>query len=141
MTDKIVVLVTAGNADEAKRIARALVEQRLAACVNLMNPVESVYRWEGKVAEDAEVLLVVKTSRALFGEVRRVVEQLHSYHVPEVICLPIIDGSPNYLNWLAESLMDPDGSPLTFPVEREKVRGKGKKKPVPGGKPGRGKKK
>ena len=139
MTDKIVVLVTAGNAGEAKRIARALVEQRLAACVNLMNPVESVYRWEGKVAEDAEVLLVVKTSRALFGEVRRVVEQLHSYHVPEVICLPIIDGSPNYLNWLSDSLKNPDGPALNFPAQKERAPGKGKGKPVSRRKPGKGK--
>ena len=119
MTDKIVVLVTTGNAEEAKRIARALVEQRLAACVNLLNPVESVYRWEGKVAEDAEVLLVVKTSRALFGAVRSLVESLHSYHVPEVICLPIIDGSPNYLNWLSDSLGDEQGEAIPFPHDEK----------------------
>lgn len=104
MTDKIVILITAGNMDEASKIAHALVERKLAACVNLIDPIRSVYRWEGKVAEDSEVLLVVKSSRELFDEVRRAVEELHSYHVPELICLPIIDGSPNYLNWLTESL-------------------------------------
>ncbi len=121
MTDKIVILITAGSSEEAGKIARALVEQKLAACVNLIDPIRSVYRWEGKVAEDGEVLLIIKSSRELFDEVRRVVEQMHSYQVPELICLPVIDGSPNYLNWLTESLKSPGSetsTTLEFPGEK-----------------------
>ena len=121
MTDKIIILITAGSSEEAGKIARSLVEQKLAACVNLIDPIRSVYRWEGKVTEDGEALLIVKSSRELFDEVQRVVEQMHSYQVPELICLPIIDGSPNYLNWLTESLKSPGSEPnstLEFPGEK-----------------------
>ena len=111
-------------------MARALIEERLAACVNRVRSVQSVYRWEGDVTEDAEVLLVVKTSRSLFPEVRRAVESLHSYHVPEVICLPIIDGSPNYLNWLADSLKEADSDAIPFPAGKKKAGRKGKSKPA-----------
>ncbi len=104
MTDKVVVLVTCGSNEEAERIARALVEARLAACVNILGPVRSIYRWEGKLNDDQEVLLLIKTSRSLFDPVRHAVEKAHSYEVPEVICLPIIDGAPNYLDWLADSV-------------------------------------
>ncbi len=107
MTDKVVVLVTCGSNEEAERIARALVEARLAACVNILGPVRSIYRWEGKLNDDQEVLLLIKTSRALFDQVRHTVEKAHSYEVPEVICLPIIDGAPNYLNWLTDSVSEP----------------------------------
>ena len=106
MTDKVVVLVICGSNEEAERNARALVEARLAACVNILGPVRSIYRWEGKLNDDQEVLLLIKTSRALFDQVRRTVEKAHSYEVPEVICLPIIDGAPNYLNWLADSVAE-----------------------------------
>ncbi len=107
MTDKVVVLVTCGSNEEAERIARALVEARLAACVNILGPVRSIYRWEGKLNDDKEVLLLIKTSRSLFDQVRHAVEKAHSYEVPEVICLPIIDGAPNYLNWLTDSVSEP----------------------------------
>ncbi len=106
MTDKVVVLVTCGSDEEAERIARALVEARLAACVNILGSVRSIYRWEEKLNDDQEVLLLIKTSRSLFDQVRRTVEKAHSYEVPEVICLPIIDGAPNYLNWLADSVAE-----------------------------------
>jgi len=119
MTDKVVVLVTAGSAEEGRRIGRALVDQQLAACVNVSSPVRSLYRWKGKVADDQEVLLVIKTSRELFDRVRREVERLHSYQVPEVLCLPVIDGAPNYLNWLAESV---GGPAPTEPKERAGAR-------------------
>ena len=79
MTDKIVVLVTASGVRQAKKIARALVEGRLAACVNLVSPVVSVYRWEGKLSEDRECLLVIKSTREQFDAVRACVERLHSY--------------------------------------------------------------
>ncbi len=104
MTDKIVVLVTCSSGEEASRIAQALVQERLAACVNISSPIRSVYRWQGEVLDEPEVLLIIKTVRALFDSVRRTVEKLHSYQVPEVICLPIIDGAPNYLNWLGAAV-------------------------------------
>ena len=103
MTDKIVVLVTTNGVRQAKKIARVLVEEKLAACANLITTVRSIYRWEGKVTEESECLMIIKTTRARFEEVRACVERLHSYSVPEVIALPIIDGSSNYLNWVAEA--------------------------------------
>ncbi len=114
MTDKVVVFVTCGSASEAGRIARALVEERLAACVSISSPIRSVYRWGGKLCDDREVLLVIKTSRDLFDPVRRAVEKLHSYQVPEVICLPVIDAAPNYLNWLTGELGGA-ATPVTAP--------------------------
>lgn len=104
MTDKVVVLVTASDLEECRKIARALVEKRLAACVNISAPVQSIYRWEGKVADEQEYMMMIKTSRRLFGELQSEIGHLHSYGTPEIICLPIIEGSTNYLNWLAESL-------------------------------------
>lgn len=103
MTDKIVVLVTASGVRQAKKIARALIEGNLAACANLITPVRSIYRWQGKLTEGRECLLIIKTTRGRFDAVRACVERLHSYSVPEVIALPIVDGAPNYLNWIAES--------------------------------------
>jgi periplasmic divalent cation tolerance protein len=107
VTDKIVILVTAGNRREAKKIARALVEERLAACVNITLSVESVYRWKGKVTEDREYLLLIKSSRELFGEVQAAVRKRHSYTTPEIICLPIVDGSRDYLDWITDSVRHP----------------------------------
>ena len=102
MTDKVVVLVTAASLKEARKIARGLVEAHLAACVNVTPPVESIYRWQGKVENGRERLLVIKTAREIFTEVEEAVRKLHSYTNPEIICLPIIDGSREYLSWLAE---------------------------------------
>lgn len=105
MTDKVLVLVTCANTREAKRIARAAVEARLAACVNVLAaPVHSVYRWKGKVEQASEVLLLVKTSRTKLAALRAAVQRLHSYDVPEFIALPIAAGSPAYLHWLDECL-------------------------------------
>ena len=106
MTDKVVVYVTSGDTDESKKIARTLVEKRLAACVNLLPQVRSFYRWEGKIQDDPESLLVIKTSRSLFAAVRAEVERLHSYRVPEVLCVPILEGSPNYMAWLGDCLRE-----------------------------------
>ena len=107
MTDKIVILVTAGSLGEAKKIARHLVEERLAACVNITAPVQSLYRWKGKVTEDREFLMVIKSSRELFGEIQAAVRHLHSYTTPEIICLPIVDGSADYLAWITDSVRHP----------------------------------
>lgn len=104
MTDKIVLLTNCESADEAERLARALVEARLAACVNIVGGVRSVYRWKGAVETASEVMLVIKTSRELLPEAQALIEKLHSYELPEVIALSIVDGSERYLDWLAEGL-------------------------------------
>jgi periplasmic divalent cation tolerance protein len=96
----LVCLVTAPGVDEARRIGRALVEERLAACCNIVPRVESIYRWEGKVEEDLEALCIIKTRRELFGALRERVVELHGYDVPEVIALDVADGSRAYLEWL-----------------------------------------
>ena len=105
MTDKCLVLVTCANAVEARRIARAVVEARLAACVNILpGAVTSIYRWKGKVESARERLLLIKTSRKRLAKLQAVVERLHSYDVPEFIALPITAGSRAYLAWLEENL-------------------------------------
>ncbi len=109
MTDKIVVLVTASSLRESKKIAKHLVDARLAACVNITQPIQSIYRWQGKVTEDKEFLLVIKSSRELFEEIKAAVTKLHSYSNPEIICLPIIDGSQEYLQWNSDSVKQPKG--------------------------------
>ncbi len=107
MTDKIVVLSTCGSADLADRIARALVEKKLAACVNVIPAIRSIYRWKDAVEVDSEVLLVIKSSRALFDRLRAEIEKLHSYEVPEVVALPIVEGSEAYMHWLDRELAEP----------------------------------
>lgn len=97
------VFVTASNEDEAVRIAHGLVERKLAACVNIVRHMRSIYVWQGSVEDAGEVLLIVKSTQALFNELSQKVTELHSYEVPEVIALPIVDGSAAYLNWLHES--------------------------------------
>jgi periplasmic divalent cation tolerance protein len=101
--DAVVVLVTAGSADEAARIGRTLVDERLAACVNVVGPIRSIYRWEGAVEEAAEHLLVIKARRADLGALDARVRALHSYEVPEVLALPVAGGSARYLAWLDEA--------------------------------------
>jgi len=108
MTDKIVVLNTCASAEEAERLARALIDQRLAACVTVISPVRSFYRWEGAVTDTAEWLLVVKTSRPLFERLRTVLESTHSYELPEILALPVIEGSANYLSWMDGELQAAD---------------------------------
>jgi periplasmic divalent cation tolerance protein len=104
MTDKRIVLTTAVSEEEALKVARHLVERRLAACVNIVPQVASIYRWQDKVEEAREWLLIVKTTAAAFGQVREAIAELHSYELPECICLTIEDGSPAYLQWIAESV-------------------------------------
>lgn len=104
MTDKRIVLTAAGSKEEAGKIARTLVERRLAACVNILPQVASVYRWHGKIEEAAEWILIIKTTTLAFDEVRQAIQELHSYELPECICLAIDEGSQNYLQWIAESV-------------------------------------
>ena len=104
MTDKIVVLVNCSTSDEAKNIGKYLVEQRLAACVNIIPMMQSWYWWEDKVTQDNEVLIIIKTSRKKFSKLEKEGVRLHSYAVPEVVALQIVEGSSNYLNWIDSSL-------------------------------------
>lgn len=99
----IVVLVTAPQ-DKADALARALVEQRVAACVNLVGPIRSIYRWKGRVTEDPETLLVVKSTSDRYGELEAAVRALHSYSTPEIIALDVSRGSAPYLAWLSASV-------------------------------------
>jgi periplasmic divalent cation tolerance protein len=104
MQEFIVVYVTTGSPAEGERIARALVEEQLAACVNRSAPIQSVYRWQGKVEESQEELLIIKTRRELFPALDRRVRELHSYSVPEIIALPVLEGNAEYLRWLREQV-------------------------------------
>jgi periplasmic divalent cation tolerance protein len=104
MTDKRLVFTTAGSRDEAQKIARALVERKLAACVNIVPQIQSIYRWSEGVEEAEEWLLVIKTTAPAFGRVRDVIAELHSYDLPECICVGVEDGSAGYLKWIAESV-------------------------------------
>ncbi len=104
MTDKRAILTTAGSNEDAQKIARALVERSLAACVNITQPIESVYRWKGAVETAQEWLLIIKTTEAMFEAVRKAISELHSYELPECIMLSIEDGSAEYLNWIAENV-------------------------------------
>jgi periplasmic divalent cation tolerance protein len=105
MTDKIVVLVTCGSVEEGKRIGRALVEARLAACVNVVQaPIASIYRWKGRVDAATEFLMIIKSSRQRFPALQEAVKRLHSYEIPEIISLPIERGSRDYMAWLTLSV-------------------------------------
>jgi periplasmic divalent cation tolerance protein len=100
MSDKIVVLTTCASGEEAEKIARALVERRLAACVNVLPQARSFYRWKGALEDAAEWLLLIKSKRERFDQLRAALAALHSYEVPEIIALGVVDGSPAYLDWL-----------------------------------------
>ena len=99
-SDAIVVLMTAGSREEAVRLADMLVVSRLAACVQIMPEMESVYHWQGQVERAAEILLIAKTTRANFDELERAVRALHSYETPEIVAFPLTDASAPYLEWL-----------------------------------------
>ena len=98
----IIVFITAPTEEEAAKIAKALVEEKLAACVNIIKGIRSIYRWQGKIEDDPEVLMVVKTREDLFEKLADRVKELHSYEVPEVIAMPITKGSEAYLKWIGE---------------------------------------
>ena len=104
MTDSkyIIVYVTAKDLTEGRKIAAHLLERKLVACVNIVNGIESHYRWEGNLEQSAEVLLVIKTRKSLFSKVVKAVKEAHSYQVPEIIALPLIAGDKNYLDWIGK---------------------------------------
>jgi periplasmic divalent cation tolerance protein len=104
MTDKIVVFSTCASVEDAEKIARRLVEARVAACVNILPGVRSIYRWKGQIEDAAECLLVVKSSRGAMAALRAEIEKIHPYDVPEILALSVVDGSENYLNWLEAEL-------------------------------------
>lgn len=104
MTDKIVVFSTCASEEEAAKLARALVEERLAACVSVIPAVRSFYQWKGAIESSSECLLVIKSSRELFTQLRAALERMHSYELPEVLALPVVDGSPPYLDWLQANI-------------------------------------
>ena len=99
---EIVVFVTTSSEEEASRIARELVEQRLVACVNILGKVRSVFSWEGKVADEQEALMVLKSRDDRFDKLSNTIKQLHSYSVPEIIAIPISRGLPEYLQWVRD---------------------------------------
>lgn len=104
MTDKaLVVLTTCGNDEDANALARALVERRLAACVNAVSQVASTYRWKGEVQQDRETLLIIKTTAARLGSIEQAVREHSRYELPEIIALPVEGGSADYLAWVRES--------------------------------------
>jgi uncharacterized protein involved in tolerance to divalent cations/8-oxo-dGTP pyrophosphatase MutT (NUDIX family) len=117
MHEFMVVYVTTGSAEEGDKIARTLVEEQLAACVSRSAPIQSVYRWQGNVEESQEELLIIKTRRELFPALNRRIRELHSYDVPEIIGLPVLEGDRDYLRWLREQVSNnaprSDGEPRT----------------------------
>jgi periplasmic divalent cation tolerance protein len=106
MTDKIVVLSTCASEEEAETLARSMLEQRLAACVNVIPRMRSYYRWKGALESNEEWLLLIKSSRDRFHALMAALEKAHSYEIPEVVALQVVDGSPNYLNWIEVNLRD-----------------------------------
>jgi periplasmic divalent cation tolerance protein len=104
MSNALIVLVTTPNVEEASRIADALVGGRLAACVNILSGIESVYRWEGRVARDSETLMIIKTTDERYAELEVQIKALHSYTTPEVVAIRIERGAEAYLKWLGESV-------------------------------------
>jgi periplasmic divalent cation tolerance protein len=104
-----VVLMTAANAEEAERIAERLVDGGLAACVNVVAPCRSVYRWQGQTVKEDEVLMIAKTRRARFAAIEKVVTEMHSYNVPEIVAIDMVDASEGYFRFLEELLGAEDG--------------------------------
>ena len=120
--EAILVLMTAGSREEAARLAEMLVGARLAACVQIMPEMESVYRWQGTVERQPEILLLAKTTSACFAELEREVRALHTYETPEIIALPITNASAPYLEWLTGSVLQiqNNASPNTQHAEARK---------------------
>ena len=107
MTDKIVVLTTCDSEQHAEKLARHLVEERVAACVNLLPKARSIYRWNEKIEDSTEWMLIIKSRRDLFAALRAEIQKLHTYETPELIALPVVDGSESYLAWFDAQLTTP----------------------------------
>jgi periplasmic divalent cation tolerance protein len=107
MTDKILALTMCDSLEQAQTVARGLLEARLAACVNIVPGARSLYWWQGKIEEAGEWLLLIKSSRPLFGQLRRQIERTHSYQTPEIVALALVDGAEPYLAWLERELRPP----------------------------------
>ncbi len=103
MSDAVIVFSTCASRKQAQQIARVIVEERLAACVQLLPPIQSVYRWEGAIEQSKEVLMLFKTTAARFSELEKRIAELHSYDTPEIVAVPVIAGAERYLAWLRES--------------------------------------
>lgn len=103
MKNHIVIYITSGNAEEAENIATGLVKEGLAACVNIVPKIKSIYKWKGNICNDDEFLLIAKSRKTLLKEVIKWVKEQHSYETPEIIALPIVDGSKDYLQWIEDS--------------------------------------
>lgn len=104
--DYIIVLTTCNSSEAASSIAEHLVSNKLAACVNIVNGVESVYQWQEKIEHDMEIQLIIKTRQVLFSQVEQAIQELHNYELPEVIAVPIVSGAKNYLNWIESTTLD-----------------------------------
>ncbi|MGC9080528.1 divalent-cation tolerance protein CutA [Sulfurihydrogenibium sp.] len=104
--DYIVVFITTSSLEEAKKIANHLVENKIAACINIVEKINSTFFWKGNIENYDESLLIVKTKRSLFNKLKEEVKKLHSYTVPEIIAIPIVEGSEDYLNWIDETVKE-----------------------------------
>jgi periplasmic divalent cation tolerance protein len=111
--DALVVVTTVGSEEQARSIAEALVEQRLAACVNILPSVRSIYRWKGKLWDDEELLLVIKTTAGRFQALRAAIQRLHSYELPEILALAVADSDPAVLAWLTSAVGEAPGDPFS----------------------------
>ncbi len=103
-TGLVVIFITTANAEEAQRISKALLEQKKAACVNIVSGVNSLFWWQGKLDSAQENLLIVKTKASLLNELTRLVKEIHSYDTPEIIALPIVGGNQDYIEWVAKEV-------------------------------------
>jgi periplasmic divalent cation tolerance protein len=108
MTDKIVILSACDSEEQAARLARHLIDARLAACVNIVPGARSIYRWKGTIEDAAEWLLIIKSRRDLFSSIRAELAKMHSYEVPELLAMPVVEGSENYLAWMDRELVPED---------------------------------
>ena len=105
MDDYIIVFNTCDSAENAASIAEMLVSKNLAACVNMVNNIESVYQWQGKIEQNKEILLIIKTRQSLFAQVQNAIQEMHDYELPEIIAVPICSGEQNYLNWIQSATL------------------------------------
>jgi periplasmic divalent cation tolerance protein len=110
-TQFIQVLTTVDSKDAAQRIARGLVEQQLAGCVQVIGPISSTYRWQGQIEIDEEWLCLIKTRAEMYGDVEATIRALHSYDEPEILAVPVTEGSEGYLHWLGEQVQSTDAAP------------------------------